>query len=116
MASPVVEDYRFGRIVVDGQTHTRDLILLPDRVMGDWWRKEGHRLAPEDLEVVIDAGPEVLVIGTGASGLMKVPPMTMQALEEAGIELRVSTTAEACRIYNDLRNDRHVAGAFHLTC
>ena len=116
MASPAIDDYRFGRIVVDGQTHTRDLILLPDRVIGEWWRNEGHRLAPEDLEEVIDASPEVLVIGTGASGLMKVTPMTMQALEEAGIEIRVARTAEACHIYSDLRKGRRVAGAFHLTC
>ena len=34
-------DYAFGRLTVDGAEHTRDLIVLPDRVVGDWWRK-GH--------------------------------------------------------------------------
>ena len=116
MPSPVVKDYAFGSIVVDGQVYTRDLILLPDRVIADWWRNEGHRLAPEDLAQVIQASPEVLVVGTGVSGLMKVSPMTIQTLEEAGIEVRVAPTAEACRIYADLRKGRRVAGAFHLTC
>jgi hypothetical protein len=34
MAVPQIESYRFGRIVVDGQVHTRDVIILPHRVIG----------------------------------------------------------------------------------
>src|SRR5439155_5489531 len=36
-----LERYSFGRILVDGQEHTRDVIVLPGRVVGDWWRREG---------------------------------------------------------------------------
>jgi hypothetical protein len=45
-----LQGYRFGRLTVDGHEHTRDLIVLPDRVVADWWRREGHSLAIEDLE------------------------------------------------------------------
>ena len=116
MAPPRIEAYRFGRMVVDGTSHTRDLILLPDRVIGNWWRKEGHRLIPDDLEPVLGAAPEVLVVGTGAFGRMKVTEETRKALEEAGIELVVANTGEAVQRYNDLRERRRTAGAFHLTC
>ena len=116
MGAPEVQEYRFGRMVVDGETHTKDLILLPDRVVGNWWRKEGHRLLPEDLKEVFEARPEVLVVGTGAYGMMKVPEETRRAVEEAGIELRVARTGEAWRLYNRLREKRRTAGAFHLTC
>ena len=44
--------YDFGRIVVDGDFHTRDLIIHPDRIVGAWWRKEGHRLFVDDLATV----------------------------------------------------------------
>jgi hypothetical protein len=43
-----LEDYSFGRITVDGEEHTRDLIVLPGRVVPDWCRREGHSLALED--------------------------------------------------------------------
>jgi hypothetical protein len=33
-----LENYSFGRLMVDGQEHTRDLIVLPERVVSDWWR------------------------------------------------------------------------------
>jgi hypothetical protein len=37
-----LEDYRFGRVTVNGSVETRDLIVLPDRVVTNWWRREGH--------------------------------------------------------------------------
>ena len=43
MKAPKIEDYRFGQMIIDGRTYTRNLVLLPDRVMANWWRKEGHR-------------------------------------------------------------------------
>ena len=116
MAEPQVESYSFGQMAVDGETHTNDLILLPDRVIPNWWRDEGHRLSADDLKPVLDAQPEVLVVGTGANGLMTVPSETREAVEEAGIELKVARTGEAWRMYNDLQGRRPTAGAFHLTC
>ena len=40
-----LEGYSFGRIVVDGEEQTHDLIVLPHRVLTNWWRREGHSLA-----------------------------------------------------------------------
>ena len=48
-----IEDYRFGRIEIDGQPYDRDVIILPERVIANWWRREGHRVHPEDLEAVL---------------------------------------------------------------
>jgi len=114
--APEIQDYRFGQMIVDGEQYTRDLILLPDRVMANWWRKDGHRLDIEDLRVAIDAAPEVLVVGTGAYGLMKVPKETRRAVKAAGIELQAASTGEAWRLYNELQERQTTAGAFHLTC
>lgn len=116
MSAPRVESYNFGHMTVDGERYTNDLILLPDRVIPNWWRERGHRLSTEDLEEVLDAQPEVLIVGTGAHGVMKVPQETRQAVENAGIELRIAETGEAWHTYNDLRDRQETAGAFHLTC
>jgi hypothetical protein len=40
---PKIDDHDFGRIVVDGLEQTRDVILLPGRVVLNWWRQDGHR-------------------------------------------------------------------------
>ena len=113
---PRIESYRFGYILIDGQAHDRDVIILPDQVIGGWWRKEGHVLHPEDLEAVFEAAPQVLVVGQGAYGKMRVTPETRRALSAAGIELVAAPTEEACQTYNTLRERRVVAAALHLTC
>ena len=116
MNTPYIDSYRFGQIIINGQVHTRDVIILPDSVQGDWWRKSGHNLTIGDLQPVFSAGPEVLVIGRGAVKRMKVPSETRQALGEAGIEVIALSSNEACQRYNELCQTRRVAAAIHLTC
>ena len=116
MSTPQIETYRFGYILIDGRPYDQDVIILPDRVLGGWWRKEGHVLRPGDLEAVFEAAPDLLVVGQGAYGKMQVPPETRQALHAAGIELVALPTEKACRTYNRLRERKTVAAALHLTC
>jgi hypothetical protein len=110
----MIESYDFGRIVIDGRAYTSDVIIFPDRVMDDWWRKEGHALDIEDLKEVIEFRPEILVIGTGYSGIMKVKDKTHEFLESRGIEVIIEKTRKACDVLNSL--GANAVGAFHLTC
>jgi hypothetical protein len=116
MSPPRIDNYRFGRVVIDGQAYTKDVIILPDRVVDGWWRREGHRLHPDDLETVFDACPQVLVVGEGAYGRLRVPSETRQALQAAGIRLISERTRDACRAYNELCSEQPAAAALHLTC
>ncbi len=116
MNIPRIESYQFGRLVVDGQSHTKDAIVLPDQVLGNWWRREGHALHPDDLKAVFEAKPEVLVVGQGAYGRMHVTSEARQVLQAAGIQLIAQPTELACHTYNELRERRCVAAALHLTC
>jgi len=112
----LIDSYRFGSIVIDGKRYTSDVIIYPDRVDADWWRKEGHQLHIEDLRTVLEEKPDVLVVGTGSPGLMRVPPATRDQLEAQGIELIVEPTDRAWRTYNQMQGARRVIAAFHLTC
>jgi len=114
---PKVEAYSFGEMIIDGRRYTSDVIIRPDGVLDNWWRREGHKLHMEDLEKALEVEPEVLVIGTGYSGLMKVPRELLEELKERGIEVVVEETRRAWRTYNELASSgRKVVGAFHLTC
>lgn len=116
MSTPQIEDYAFGHIVIDGERYEEDVIILPDRVEGNWWRDEGHTLQTQDLDAVFETDVDVLVVGQGAYGRMSVPQETRQALEEAGIEVVAHDTEEACQVYNRRRENGNVAAALHLTC
>jgi hypothetical protein len=110
-----VDGYRFGRVLVEGTEQTRDVIVLPDRVVSNWWREEGHGLVLEDLRDVLDDLPERLVVGTGAAGQMRPDPECIQLLEDRGIHVEVLPTDQAVRRYAALDPSR-TAAALHLTC
>jgi hypothetical protein len=110
-----LEDYSFGHIKVDGAEETRDLIVLPGRVVTNWWRKDGHSLAMEDLDEVIGELPERLILGCGHDGRLKPDPAVLDALRDRGIEVEPMRTGEAVRRYGELDPDR-TAAALHLTC
>jgi hypothetical protein len=116
MAAPAIESYAFGRIVINGRRYLRDLIIYPDRVAEGWRREKGHTLSPADLAGVLEAPPEVLVIGRGLFGRVNVPAETREVLRAAGIEVIAEPTNRACRTYNRLRETRRVAAALHLSC
>jgi len=111
-----IDTYDFGKVVIDGKGYGSDVILLPDRVLDHWWRKEGHRLQVEDLDAVLERPAPLLVVGTGMHGMMKVPEETVAYLKGRGIESLVLKTKEACRAFNELEKKGGVIGAFHLTC
>jgi hypothetical protein len=112
---PRLEGYRFGHLVIDGEEQTRDVIVLPGRVVTNWWRADGHRLVIGDLEDVRDELPEHLVVGTGAYGQMQPDPETAEELRRRGVEVEALPTAEAVRRYGEL-DPRRTAAALHLTC
>jgi len=111
-----IQSYRFGEIVIDGKAYNSDVIIFPNRVRDSWWRKEGHRLQPEDVKEIIEFKPELLIIGTGASGCMQVPEDTVESIESKGIQLKIEKTGDACSTYNNIKNKGKVVAAFHLTC
>ncbi|TET38897.1 MAG: hypothetical protein E3J72_01875 [Planctomycetota bacterium] len=116
LAIPRIDSYEFGRITIDRKTYTSDVIITPEGVAANWWRKEGHSLHPEDLNAVTAVKPEVLIVGCGASGILKVPDKTRQWISEKGIELIDLPTREACDRYNELSESKNVAAGLHLTC
>ncbi len=116
MIRPIIEEYEFGRIKISGCEYTKDVIIHRGKVYANWWRKEGHNLVPDDLEIILNDPPAVLVIGTGYSGLMRVPEKTIKFLEGKGIKTIIERTAKACKTFNELSEKQIVSAALHLTC
>jgi hypothetical protein len=111
-----IDSYQFGQILINGRKYTSDVIIFPDRVQVDWWRDEAHELALKDIPEIMSEKPKVLLVGTGAFGLMRVLPEVEREAEECHIQLIVQPTGEACEIYNQLAQTQRVVAALHLTC
>jgi hypothetical protein len=116
MPNPLIDSYHFGNIVINGISYSKDVILLPDRVISNWWRNEGHLLSISDLTDVLAAKPQALIVGQGAFCRMQLAEELEAVLRIEGIELIVLPTSEACQEYNRLSQDGKCAAALHLTC
>ena len=116
MAVNTIDSYQFGLIIVSGKKYTSDVIIFPDRVRDNWWRKTGHQLCLKDVAEVMAENPETLVVGTGASGLMKVLPEVERGVKTQGIKLIVEATDKACHTYNHICHSQRAIATLHITC
>lgn len=126
----MIDEYHFGSITVDGKTYDRDVEVRSVSRKGNkievvgWWRRDCHIIDVGDLKDAIEKKPEVIIIGTGSSGMAKVTPETRDFVVEKGIELIIDRTKEAVKTFNMICEDsvieegkhKKVIGLFHLTC
>jgi len=109
-----VESYSFGEIVIDGKRYNSDVIVFKDWVKS-WWRKEGHRLQIEDIKEILEEKPDILIVGIGAFGVMKIDNKVKEKLREERIKLIEKNSKQACEEFNKIK-DKNVVLAIHLTC
>ena len=96
---PATEEDTAGRI--NELTLTRSFIISPKQLVQDWTPQNITELTEEDLRIVIDWNPELVLLGTGER-IEFPPPAITQSLYTKGIGVEVMDTAAACRTYNVL--------------
>jgi hypothetical protein len=120
----MIEEYHFGSITIDGKTYNHDIEVWWTGEVLKWWREEGHKVHFKDIKRAIEQNPQVIIIGTGASGLMEVSEEIKNELESMGIELIIDNTEEAVKTFNIIceksaeeeGKQKKIIGLFHLTC
>ncbi len=117
-AEIMIEGYAAGsHMTVCGRRYTQDLKIVGNEIKSDWWRREGHRMTAEDVADILATSPEILVVGTGYAGSMRIAEALRQDLKKKHILLVAEPTDQAVQTFNRMRADgRNAAGAFHLTC
>ena len=92
-------------------TVTRSAIVMPGRLVIDWPPQNVEDLRPEHFAALLEAAPEVVLLGTGTNIRFPNPAYTAPLVEK-GIGVEVMDTPAACRTYNILMTDgRDVAAA-----
>lgn len=97
----VIHAYTRTSVSVNGQEHTRSLLVPPTGALIDWPVSSLEALTEADFQPILDARPEVLILGTGTA-LRFVKPALMRHLMAARIGVETMDTAAACRTYNIL--------------
>jgi hypothetical protein len=101
----------------DSLSFCKDLKIIGDKIVENWWRNEGHRVDVGDVTDILAVTPEVLIVGTGYAGFMEVSQSLHSTLNNRSIKLIAQKTHQAVKTFNELYSQgRRVAAAFHLTC
>jgi len=76
-------------------------------MQADWWRKRSHHLILANIPCLQKEKPDVLIVGTGKFGLMKVDKEVIEYCERNSIELICKDTSRAVEAVNDLQNSEN---------
>ena len=103
--------YAPGQVVVNEETFTRSLVVMPEHLIRDWPPQEFAAIAAPHFSQLAELRPEILLLGTGAR--LRFPaPALLAPLYDAGVGVEVMDTGAACRTYNILMAEgRAVAAA-----
>ena len=114
----MIQSYRFGELVTDKATYTKDLKILSDKtVVHPWWRSQGHLVVVQDVEDLLREEPQTLILGKGDPGRMSPDRELVDKLQKEGVRLVDLPTREAVQEYNAARErGEKVCAGFHLTC
>lgn len=113
----MIDKFSFGTITVNGQTYNSDIKIIKGDVVQDWWRTSGHTVDVDDVHDILQTKPDILVIGRGAPGYMRVTGALREYAANHGCELIEEKTTTAIDTFNRfVKEGKNVAGGFHVGC
>lgn len=116
MAEFKIDVCRYEELIINHESYYDDLMILLDGTLEPWPRKEEHTLCEADLQVLVEAKPKVIIIGTGWHQKLTVPNELRDSLKtKYEIDLIACHTSSAVGLLNHRFGDGVVA-AFHLSC
>jgi hypothetical protein len=111
-----IEEFKFGAFRIDGRQYLDDIKIFNNKVKY-WQTREGHLLKLEDIKDLIESKPEIIIIGTGASGALQISAEIKDEIMNKRIALFIEKTEDACKRFNELiLKDKRVAAILHATC
>ena len=113
-AKLVVRSVSETAIRVNDDSYSESIALTPEELLGPWHDKRVADLSEEDFAAILGAGPEIVLLGTGASNIFPPRELTF-AFARLGIGFETMDTAAAARTFNVLANEaRRVAAVLYL--
>ena len=106
-----VTAYGEGYVEINRQRHEGPLVIRPEGEILAWAVADFEALTGEHFEALLEHGPELVILGTGARQRFPHPRLTV-SLARVRIGIEVMATGAACRTYNILMGEgRRVVAA-----
>ncbi|MFQ6010330.1 MAG: MTH938/NDUFAF3 family protein [Candidatus Aenigmatarchaeota archaeon] len=111
---PKIDNTYFGSIIIDGRKFNTDMIVCWDGEIRE--RAKSHVFDRRELEDLLMKDPEVVIVGTGQSGLVKIDSSAEIAAKMEGIDFIVAKSPHAVQEFNKLARRKKAIAVIHVTC
>ena len=109
-----IDSSTFGSITIDGKIYNHDVYIFPSGKVEE--REHSHVFSREQIEYLLEENPEIVIVGKGVSGLASLSSEARDFLEKKGIEILEGNTQDVKDKFNELSENKRVAGILHITC
>ena len=90
-----------GKIRINKETHTRSLIISPNKLISNWKPTSVELITDDDLLLLLINNPEIILLGTGERSII-LPANKLAILLEKQHHIECMNTASACRTFTVL--------------
>jgi hypothetical protein len=117
-----IDHCEFGEIIINGKKFHQILISKNKVLERDEKRLEetfnsSHFIGDWEKELLFSNNPDVIIIGNGYQGILKVDESLIKEAQEKNIKLIINFTPEAVSLYNQLVEKVEIVNCLiHTTC
>lgn len=112
----MINEHKFGFFRINNKPYYGDIKIL-DKKVKTWDNREHHDLNLNQIKDLLEINPNVIIIGTGNSGLLKMSTEAQAAVLSKRIELFAGKNTDAIQKYNEaISKNKKIAALFHATC
>lgn len=97
----IITGYEAGSVMINNKPHLKSLIIGPETLISPWNVTKPSELDENNLEIIIQQQPEIVIFGTGEK-LVLPEPKIIALFAQHGIGLESMNTMAACRTYGIL--------------
>jgi len=111
---PRIDNAFFGSVSIDGKKYDYDLVISWDGEITEKDRR--HNFTKSELMDILMKEPDVVIIGTGFAGNVKIDPDAEIFAKIEGIDLMTLPTPIAISEFNKLSKRKKTVAVLHITC
>jgi hypothetical protein len=115
--SVLISSTKFGSITIGNKKYENDVFVSYKDTVKEGETASRHLISKKELALLLGDKPDVIVLGTGQEGCMRISSDSSELAKNKGIEIVESKTPDAIKKFNQLyASGRKVVGYMHVTC
>ncbi|MEJ2545870.1 MAG: Mth938-like domain-containing protein [Calditrichaceae bacterium] len=118
---PSIDATSFGSITVSGEQYEKDIMI---HLNGEVTKRKkklskatygtSHIVSLDEAEYIYEKGAELLIIGSGQYGALKLSNEASEFFRQKGFTVKLLPTPQAMAAWNSAKGS--VIAMFHITC